>query len=119
MSAQLYLTERHQAIAEATRGFAEREIRPIAARLDETEEFPSALYKQMCGLGMMGITIPEALGVRRRGQDHDGQTERCCQQPVVSHLSPPVCPLPSIRHSTRRVGPVGIEPTPPERGSGF
>ena len=62
MSAQLYLTERHQAIAEATRAFADKEIRPIAARLDETEEFPAALYKQMCGLGMMGITIPEAQG---------------------------------------------------------
>lgn len=62
MSAQLYLTERHQAIAEATRAFAGKEIRPIAARLDETEEFPAALYKQMCGLGLMGITIPEALG---------------------------------------------------------
>ena len=62
MPAQLYLTERHRAIAEATRAFAEREIRPIAAKLDETEDYPAALYKAMCGLGMMGVTVPEALG---------------------------------------------------------
>jgi alkylation response protein AidB-like acyl-CoA dehydrogenase len=58
----LYLTERHRAIAEAARNFADKEIRPLAARLDETEEFPRELYKKMCGLGMMGITVPEALG---------------------------------------------------------
>jgi len=62
MSASLYLTERHRAIAEAARNFADREIRPLAARLDETEEFPRELYKKMCGLGMMGVTAPEALG---------------------------------------------------------
>ena len=62
MSAQLYLTERHRAIADAARDFADKEIRPIAAKLDETEEFPAGLYKQMAALGMMGITIPEALG---------------------------------------------------------
>jgi alkylation response protein AidB-like acyl-CoA dehydrogenase len=62
MSAQLYLTERHRAIAETARNFADKEIRPISAKLDETEEFPRALYRQMCGLGMMGITAPEALG---------------------------------------------------------
>ena len=62
MSAQLYLTERHRAIAEATRDFAEREIRPIAGKLDETEEYPAGLYKTMCALGMMGVTVPESLG---------------------------------------------------------
>jgi alkylation response protein AidB-like acyl-CoA dehydrogenase len=62
MSASLYLTERHRAIAEAARNFADREIRPLAARLDETEEFPRDLYRAMCGLGMMGVTAPEALG---------------------------------------------------------
>jgi alkylation response protein AidB-like acyl-CoA dehydrogenase len=62
MSAELYLTDRHRAIAEATRTFAEKEIRPIAQRLDETEEYPADLYTTMCSLGMMGITVPEKLG---------------------------------------------------------
>ncbi|MCK6453801.1 MAG: acyl-CoA dehydrogenase family protein [Alphaproteobacteria bacterium] len=62
MSAQLYLSDRHRAIAEATRAFAEKEIRPIAARLDENEEYPDALYKTMCALGMMGVSVPEPLG---------------------------------------------------------
>ncbi|MGQ0675907.1 MAG: acyl-CoA dehydrogenase family protein [Rhodospirillales bacterium] len=62
MPAQLYLTERHQAIAEAARAFADKEVRPIAARLDETEEYPAALYKKLSALGMMGVTVPEALG---------------------------------------------------------
>jgi alkylation response protein AidB-like acyl-CoA dehydrogenase len=50
------------ALADTVRDFAAREIRPIAAELDETERYPAELYARLCGLGMMGITVPQALG---------------------------------------------------------
>jgi hypothetical protein len=54
--------DRQQLIREAARGFAERAIRPVAAGLDESEEFPAQLYDRMAALGMFGITLPEPLG---------------------------------------------------------
>ncbi len=54
--------DRHRLMRETARSFADREIRPIAAALDESEAFPGALYDAMAGLGMFGITVPDALG---------------------------------------------------------
>jgi alkylation response protein AidB-like acyl-CoA dehydrogenase len=54
--------DRHRMMRETARAFAEREIRPIAGALDESERFPAELYDKMAGLGMFGITIPERLG---------------------------------------------------------
>ena len=47
---------------EAARAFAEKEVAPLAAELDESERFPAELYARMAGLGMFGITVPEELG---------------------------------------------------------
>ena len=53
---------RHDMMRETARLFADREIRGIAAELDETERFPSEIYKKMAQLGMFGITVPDELG---------------------------------------------------------
>jgi alkylation response protein AidB-like acyl-CoA dehydrogenase len=50
------------ALRDMLRDFAEREIRPVAAELDESERYPAELYAKLCALGMMGITVPQALG---------------------------------------------------------
>jgi alkylation response protein AidB-like acyl-CoA dehydrogenase len=55
-------SERHDLIRDTIRSFAEAEIRPLAAALDDEHRFPAELYKTMCGHGMMGVTIPEAHG---------------------------------------------------------
>ncbi|MBV9518495.1 MAG: acyl-CoA dehydrogenase family protein [Hyphomicrobiales bacterium] len=49
-------------MSEAARAFAEREIGPIAAELDESERFPAELYAKLAMLGMFGITVPEEMG---------------------------------------------------------
>jgi alkylation response protein AidB-like acyl-CoA dehydrogenase len=54
--------DRHRAIAEMVRDFADREIAPRAAELDESEAFPEDLYREMARLGLFGITVSEALG---------------------------------------------------------
>ena len=54
--------DRHRMMRETARAFADREIRPIAGDLDETERFPAELYDRLAALGMFGITVPEHLG---------------------------------------------------------
>lgn len=56
------LTEEQKMIQEMCRRFAEKEIKPMAARLDETHEHPADLCRKMGGLGLMGIAIPEEYG---------------------------------------------------------
>ncbi|MFI5012830.1 MAG: acyl-CoA dehydrogenase family protein [Hyphomicrobiales bacterium] len=57
-----FAADRHRMMRETARAFAEREIRPIAAELDESERFPAELYDKVAGLGMFGITVPEEMG---------------------------------------------------------
>ena len=56
------LTEEHRALRRAVREFAEKEIAPIAAELDDRAEFPLATVRQMGEMGLMGIEVPEENG---------------------------------------------------------
>ncbi len=56
------LTEEQQQIRDMVRDFAESEIRPIAARIDETHEFPAENVKKMAELGLLGMFVPEQYG---------------------------------------------------------
>ncbi len=56
------LTEEQRAVREMVRDFAESEIRPIAARIDETHEFPHENVKKMAELGLLGMIVPEEYG---------------------------------------------------------
>jgi alkylation response protein AidB-like acyl-CoA dehydrogenase len=58
----LTLSEEHQMIRKMARDFAQKEIAPIAARFDESGEFPYETIKKMGALGLMGIEIPEEYG---------------------------------------------------------
>jgi butyryl-CoA dehydrogenase len=56
------LSEDQQAVREMVRDFAESEIRPIAAAIDESHEFPAATVAKMGELGLMGMFVPEQYG---------------------------------------------------------
>jgi butyryl-CoA dehydrogenase len=56
------LTEEARTVREMVRDFAESEIRPIAARIDETHEFPAETVKKMAELGLLGMFVPEQWG---------------------------------------------------------
>jgi alkylation response protein AidB-like acyl-CoA dehydrogenase len=56
------LTEEQQMIKDMCRRFANKEIKPVASKLDETKEHPAALCAKMGELGLMGIAIPDAYG---------------------------------------------------------
>ena len=57
-----FLSEDHAQVREATRRFADREIRPRASQLDAEEAFPADIYDKMAEAGLFGICIPEELG---------------------------------------------------------
>lgn len=58
----MYLNEQHEAIRDMTHDFAEKEIRPYAAELDESERFPAEIFDKMSELGLFGICVPEEWG---------------------------------------------------------
>lgn len=56
------LTKEQLMIKEMTRGFAEKEIKPIAIELDRESKFPEEVFKKMGQLGLLGIPFPETYG---------------------------------------------------------
>jgi alkylation response protein AidB-like acyl-CoA dehydrogenase len=56
------LTDAQRQIRDLCRDFAEREIRPRAAEIDRTDEFPWDLYKRMAELDLLGMTAPPEYG---------------------------------------------------------
>ncbi len=56
------LTEEQQMVKDMAARFAETEIRPRAAELDEKHEHPADIVRQLGELKMMGIAVPEEFG---------------------------------------------------------
>jgi len=52
------LSEEQLAVRNLARDFAEGEIRPIVMEFDESQEFPSEIFRKMAELGFLGITVP-------------------------------------------------------------
>jgi len=56
------LTREQELVQQMVREFAVNEVKPIAAEIDETEEFPMENVKKMAKLGMMGIPFSKEVG---------------------------------------------------------
>ncbi|WP_257555997.1 acyl-CoA dehydrogenase family protein [Sphingobium sp. CFD-2] len=56
------LNETQSSIRDAVRLFAQEMIRPHSARFESDHGFPPALFEQMGGLGLWGMTAPEVFG---------------------------------------------------------
>ncbi|HWO02339.1 MAG TPA: acyl-CoA dehydrogenase [Blastocatellia bacterium] len=56
------LTDEEALFRQSVREFAEQQIRPLAAEMDEHGKFSPELIQQFFDLGLMGIGIPEAHG---------------------------------------------------------
>ncbi len=56
------LSREQEMLRKLFRDFAENEVKPLAAELDEEERFPEETVKKMAKLGMMGIYLPREYG---------------------------------------------------------
>jgi isovaleryl-CoA dehydrogenase len=50
------------ALQDSVRAFAAREIAPLAADIDASNQFPAELWKKLGDMGLLGITVDEAYG---------------------------------------------------------
>lgn len=55
------LTDEVKMLRQTARQFAETEIKPQVMKLDEAQEFPSAIVRKLAELGFLGATIPTDL----------------------------------------------------------
>ena len=56
------LTRQQAMLQKLFRDFAENEVKPLAAEVDETERFPAETVRKMAQLGMLGIYFPKEYG---------------------------------------------------------
>jgi butyryl-CoA dehydrogenase len=56
------LNEEQKLFQKTIRAFCEKEIRPIAKKIDQEEYFPKELYKKMGKMGLLGMTVPQKYG---------------------------------------------------------
>jgi len=56
------LSPQHEEIRRTVRGFAEREIGPVADEMERRGEFPAEIIRKAAGLGLLGVPYPEEVG---------------------------------------------------------
>lgn len=61
-SMQFDLGEDIGALREMVHRWAQERVKPLAAEIDRSNTFPSALWRDMGDLGLLGITVPEDMG---------------------------------------------------------
>ncbi|KAL4004264.1 KRAB domain-containing zinc finger protein [Sarotherodon galilaeus] len=56
------LPETHQILRQTCRDYADRELSPIAARLDKEHVYPAKQIQELGAMGVMAMEVPEELG---------------------------------------------------------
>ena len=74
MDMDFTLSKEHEMARNLFRDFAEKEVKPLAREIDETEAFPKETVEKMKKLGFLGIPIPKENG----GQGCDTLTYVLC-----------------------------------------
>ena len=94
-----HLTKEQLLVRKMYREFAENEVKPLAAEIDEEERFPMETVEKMAKLGMMGIYFPKEYG----GAGADVLSyAMCVEEPLLSFPpTPPCAPPPSLRTAPR------------------
>jgi alkylation response protein AidB-like acyl-CoA dehydrogenase len=58
----MILNETQTAIRDAVRDYAQAEIKPRSVAFEEAGEYPPALFEELAGMGLMGMTAPGDVG---------------------------------------------------------
>ncbi len=56
------LGETIDTLRDGVKAFCDKEIAPLAAEVDRSNEFPAAVWKKIGDMGLMGMTVPEEYG---------------------------------------------------------
>jgi alkylation response protein AidB-like acyl-CoA dehydrogenase len=56
------LSEDQEALRQHIRAFVEEEIKPVALQYDESQEFPTEIFRKLGDLGYLGIVMPPEYG---------------------------------------------------------
>lgn len=56
------LNDIQKSVQQTFRDFADKKVKPLAARIDEEKKFPHDLFKQAADLGFFGMRYPESAG---------------------------------------------------------
>ena len=88
------------------REFAEKEVKPIAAEVDENERFPVETVRKMAKLGIMGIPVPAEYG--GAGGDNilytmavEELSRVCATTGVIVSAHTSLCCAPIMEHGTQ------------------
>ena len=105
-SVRFDLGEQAEMIRDSVAAFAAREIAPLAAEIDRTNQFPRQLWPKLGELGLLGMTVEEEYGGSGLGYlEHVVAMEEvsrasACRRPVLRRpLEPVRQPDPPLRHA--------------------
>ena len=74
-----HLTEDQATIQQLARDFAQSELAPIAAKIDQEERIPKEIIEKMAEIGFTALNVPEAYG--------GPELDTVCKVLVVSELA--------------------------------
>lgn len=99
------LTPTQQLFLQMIREFADKEVKPLAAEIDDEERFPEETVRKMARLGLMGIPIPTQYG--GAGGDHilytmavEELSRVCATTGVILSAHTSLCCAPILEHGT-------------------
>lgn len=98
-------TKTDELFLQMIREFAEKEVKPLAAEIDETERFPEETVRKMARLGMMGIPVPVEYGGAGGNNIHytmavEELSRVCATTGVILSAHTSLCVAPIMEHGT-------------------
>ena len=98
------LTREQELIRKMIRAFTENEVKPIAAEIDRTHEFPAENIRKLFRLGVMGMTVPREYG----GAGADQLSAAICAEELAKACASTsdivaghtLCCVPILEHGT-------------------
>ena len=72
------LRKEHEMARALFKAFAEKEVKPLAQEVDETEEFPRETARKMAKNGFLGIPVPKEYGGQGCDPLGNGNSKEAC-----------------------------------------
>ena len=98
------LTREQELVRKMMQEFTENEVKPIAAEIDRTHEYPAENVAKLFQLGVMGMTVPKEYG----GQGADQISAAICTEELAKYCASTsdivaghtLCCVPILEHGT-------------------